>query len=105
MWKQRRVRDFDERYDPEPAATANKPDITSKLSKYAPARGFESTICIAKTLIILWSIFIGSGVCTIIALAFKTGICCGVVAVAVLAVSGGVLCLIRHCIRKRKGKS
>jgi len=104
MWRQRLVRYFDKRYDPELAATANKPDRISKHYKYASARGFESTICIAKTLIVLWSIFIGGGACTIITLAFLSGICWGVVAVAVLAVGGGVFYLIRLCIHKRRSK-
>lgn len=63
------VRYFDERYDPKRAAKANKPDRISKRYKYASARGFESTICIAKTLIILWSIFVGGAVYIIIAVA------------------------------------
>jgi hypothetical protein len=105
MRRQWLVRYFDKRYDSEVAVKANKPDRISKRYKYSSARGFESTICIAKTLIILWSIFIGGGACTIITLAFQTGVCWGVGAVVVLAVGSGMFCLIRLCRNKKRSKA
>ncbi len=52
------VRRFDEKYNAEPPAKPHKPDTISRRYKYAPPRGFESLICIARTLIVLWAIFI-----------------------------------------------